>query len=236
MEDKNVPSETQTDDRRAAIEAAFEHVEAQEPEAIAEKVLEAVEPVEKEEAPAEASEPKEEQAPEEQEEVKDEPAEKEVKADRAPQSWKPEAREAWAELPDSAKREISRREREVATTLQQTAEERRFAQEIQTSFKPYEADLRSAGLTPKAVVEDLLNTAQVLRRGAPEQRAHMVASIIREHGVDLVALNDLLSKPQSAPRHDPVAQRVAQLEAAEQQRQRQAQVQQDQAMLAPTEN
>lgn len=35
MEDKNVPSETQTDDRRAAIEAAFAHVEEQEPEAIA---------------------------------------------------------------------------------------------------------------------------------------------------------------------------------------------------------
>lgn len=90
--------------------------------------------------------------------------------------------------------------------------------------------MRSAGLTPKAVVEDLLNTAQVLRRGAPEQRAHMVASIIREHGVDLVALNDLLSKPQAAPRHDPVAQRVAHLEAAEQQRQAAAQRQHDAAI------
>jgi len=225
MEDTNqVPSDTQTDDRRAAIEAAFEQVETNEQPTEVVEVDEPVEQIEQEAKPEPVSEAtNEEQAPVETEH-KEAPTEDKVKTDRAPQSWKPDAREAWADLPEAAKRDIVRREREIATTLQQSAEERRFAQEINLSFKPYEAELRAAGVSPKAVVDDLLNTSYVLRRGQPAQRAEMVARIIEQHGVDLVALNDLLSKPAEANRPDPVAQRVAQLEQVEQQRQRQAQI------------
>lgn len=242
MEDTNqVPSEVQTDDRRAVIEAAFEAAQAQEVEhvetetqvddPVAEEVTEhePVEHVEAEEQP-EAVEEIEEKPVEEEHE----PTEKPLDIKRAPQGWKPEARETWGELPESAKREIIKREREIATSLQKTAHERKFASEISEVFKPYEAELRSAGFSEKEVIKDFLNTSYVLRRGNAVDRATLVANIIGAHGVSVEALNDILlqrmkGQPAQAAQ-DPTAQRLAQLEAAEQARQRQAQQAQEQSL------
>lgn len=115
-----------------------------------------------------------------------------------------------------------RRERQIDETLKSTANERKFAQEIQTVFQPYEAELRAAGVTTKETVRDLLNTAYVLRRGDQQSKARLVAQIIQAHGVDLNTLDALLAG--TAPTQpDPTAQRLAQLERAEQDRQRAAQ-------------
>lgn len=235
MEDTNsVPSEVQADDRRAAIEAAFdaaeaqaaqegEHVEteAQDDNPATEEVTEhePVEHAETEEQP-EAVEEEEEQPVAEEREATDKP----LDIKRAPQGWKPEARETWGELPESAKREIIKREREIAVSLQKTAHERKFASEISEVFKPYEAELRAAGFSEKEVIADFLNASYTLRRGNQSERATFVANIINAHGVDLVTLNDVLMKKQPAQTaQDPTAQRLAQLEAAEQARQRQVQ-------------
>lgn len=226
MEDleNQVPSNNEADSRRAALEAAFDQLEQKEAEEVATPQVE--EPTE--EAPPEVehveTEPKAEAVNEQGEPVHEErPKEKEA---RAPQSWKPEAREKWASLPDEAKREIVRREREIATTLQQSAEERKFAHDMHSLFQPYDADMRALGVTPKAVVQDLLNVSHVLRRGGASEKADMVARVIEQHGVDLVVLNDRLMKKQPDQTHDvnpAISQRLAQLEAAEQARQQEMQ-------------
>lgn len=227
MEDmeNQVPSNNEPDARRAAIEAAFEQLEQTEAEdEVTPQVVEPVEAAEAEVAPeAEPvdTEAKAEVTNEPEEQLRDERT-KEKEA-RAPQSWKPEAREKWASLPDEAKREIVRREREIATTLQQSADERKFAHDMHSLFQPYDADMRALGVTPKAVVQDLLNVSHVLRRGGASEKADMVARVIEQHGVDLVVLNDRLMKKQPEQTQDAnpaISQRLAQLEAAEQARQR----------------
>lgn len=104
---------------------------------------------------------------------------------KAPQSWTPVARETWGKLPPEAQAEIHRREREVATTLQESAGERKYAQSIKQALSPYEAQMRAEGSNPVQAIERLFNTALALRTAPPAHKAKMVADIITGYGVPL---------------------------------------------------
>lgn len=109
---------------------------------------------------------------------------------KAPQSWKPEVREKFAALPPEVQQEVTRREREVATALQQAAEARKTAESFTRAVEPYRALMTDA---PEKVVGNLLKTAAVLRTGTPQMKAQLLAQVIQANGVPIDLLDAVLS-------------------------------------------
>lgn len=104
---------------------------------------------------------------------------------RAPQSWKPAAREKFAALPPEVKQEVLRREKETAAALQETAEPRRFVESFRQVAQPYAQLINEvAGGDPIRAFHGLLTTVHNLRTGGPDQKAAILAKMIRGYGVD----------------------------------------------------
>lgn len=129
--------------------------------------------------------------------------------ERPPQSWKPAAREHWGKLPAEVRQEVMRRDREVATALQESAHARKTAEAFHEAVRPFEAMLRAEGADPIRAVGALLQTAAALRTAPPGARASLVAQIIQTYGVPIDALAQALdgrpvqAHQQQAPYQDP---------------------------------
>lgn len=103
-------------------------------------------------------------------------------AERAPASWKPEAREHWAQLPENVRAEVARRETEVARTLQETAEARKTAEAVMKTIEPYQAFIKAENSNPLQAIDNLMSTAARLRTGTAPELAQLVAGIVNQFG------------------------------------------------------
>ena len=149
---------------------------------------------------------------------------------KAPLGWTPKAREGWSKIDKETQQLITDREREVATTLQETKDAREVAQRVATAVQPFHAIMAAEGITdPIKGIEGLLQTTARLRMGSPQQKAAQVASIIKEYGVDISTLDSLLvgdpieSEPTAPPTDPRLDQLFALLEQHGTQAQRQSQ-------------
>ena len=125
--------------------------------------------------------------------------------DRAPQSWKPAARETWAKLPVEARQEVMRREREVSVAMQESAEARHLASSVRDTVNPYLGMIRAEGGEPLQVIGNLLQTAAALRTAPPQHKAQLVAQLIKGYGID-VGMLDAILVGQAPPAGQPQAQ------------------------------
>lgn len=121
---------------------------------------------------------------------------------RPPASWKPTAREGWDKLPPDIQAEVIRREKDISTALNESAEARDTYKRFRDTVSPYEAMIRSQGAEPIQVVGNLLRTAAQLATAPGPARAQVVADIIKTYGVDIPTLDALLSG-QPAPQGQP---------------------------------
>lgn len=115
---------------------------------------------------------------------------------KAPGSWRPELREHWSKVPLELQAEITRRETEVNRAMGQATAARQFAEEFQNTVRPYEALIRSSGITPIQAMNNLMSTATSLQMGTPAQKAQIAAKIIQNYGVDIAMLDQVLSGQQ----------------------------------------
>jgi hypothetical protein len=130
----------------------------------------------------------------------------------APIGWGAEAREAWAGMPDSVKQTITAREREIATTLQRTSEERRAAHGFTDAIAPFRETLQQQYADPFTAVKEIVGAAASMQSGSPQQRAAATAKVISDLGIDIRELDSALSgqpnqQPQ-APAMSPDIQRM----------------------------
>jgi hypothetical protein len=112
--------------------------------------------------------------------------------------------------------------------MEQAAPVRRFAQEFQQAVAPFEGMIRAEGSTPLQAVSSLLQTAAILRTAPANQKAHVVAGLIRNFGVNVDALAAALNgeepqggqqQQQPGPYQDPRLDKLlAEVEQAKQQR------------------
>jgi len=143
---------------------------------------------------------------------------------KAPQSWKPGAREAWNSLPTEVRAEVHRREREAAHVMQDTAQARQVFDYLGSLQQKYAPALQAEGVDVIAATTNLMDLASRLRFSPPHEKAQLAAQIIRGYGVDVNALADALeNKPgqvyQQQPMMDPrVDQLLAELNNAKSQR------------------
>lgn len=126
---------------------------------------------------------------------------------RAPESWKPQAREHWAKLPADVQQEVARREREITITLQQTAQQRKLAEHFTESIRPFEAMIRAENRDPVTAASELFATAAMLRMGTPVQKAQLVANMVKNFGISIDALDAALVGEQ-IPDEDSKLQRL----------------------------
>lgn len=193
-----------TDDRRAALEAAFEASEKpnennQGSETLeqAEIPKETIEETPKETTATETTEQLEatEQPPKETATDKPE-AEGEVVpevTDAAPAAWKPGAKSKWATVDPEVRQEVQRREREVTKVLTDTASARQIAARITEIVTPYQARFKSMNINPLEAVNNLLQADYQLSNGTKHQRAQLVARLIKDYDVDIASLDEVLS-------------------------------------------
>lgn len=122
---------------------------------------------------------------------------------KAPTSWKPAAREEWTKIPSHVQQEIYRREKEITQKLNEVAEPVRGYQRFLEVVRPHEAIIRASGMDPYAAVNNLLQTATVLRTAPPVHKAQLVAKIVKDFGVPIEALDQALAGqvPQGNQQH-----------------------------------
>ena len=135
--------------------------------------------------PADAEEPRAEDAPE--------AAEASQESLKPPVSWKPAVREHWAKLPADVKTEVLRREQEIQRGLQQASSHRKVAEEYLNTVKPFQPLMQSMGASPSQAITTVMGTVSQLAQGTTSQKAEIIASIIKDYGVDIVALDTVLS-------------------------------------------
>jgi hypothetical protein len=128
-------------------------------------------------------------------------------SERAPASWKPEAREHWAQLPEGVRAEVARRESEVARTLQESAEARKTAEAVMKTIEPYQAFIKAENSNPLQAIDNLMSTAARLRTGTAPELAQLVAGIVSQYGTGRFG-NGFIDMLDSAlagqtPRQDP---------------------------------
>ncbi|RKH09002.1 hypothetical protein D7X74_30430 [Corallococcus sp. CA047B] len=112
---------------------------------------------------------------------------------KAPQSWRPAAREKWAALPAEVQQDITRREREMAVAYQESAQHRKLAEGFQRVVSPFAGMIQAEGGDPFKAVGTLLQTAAALRTAPPAHKAQLVANIVKTYGISIEDLDAALA-------------------------------------------
>ena len=116
------------------------------------------------------------------------------KKEKAPASWSAKAREDWAKVPPEAQAQVMKREKEINRVLQETAGARQAANELNQVLAPYKDGMIASGVnTPIQAIGQLLATESRLRAGTHQEKALTVANLIKNYGVDIGELDNILS-------------------------------------------
>lgn len=121
------------------------------------------------------------------------PAEKPAAQLRAPVSWKPNIREHWTKLPPEVQAEVHRREQDIGHALQESASAREALQYVQQVIGPYANNIRASGSDALGAIANFFQADHTLRHGSMPEKAQLVASIIKQYGVDIQALDSTLA-------------------------------------------
>lgn len=130
------------------------------------------------------------------------PSEKVVdpRIDRAPASWKGDAKKLWQELPLAARQEVIRRERDTSRVLQESAGDRQKVAEIQSVLAPHMDRIKEIYQgNPVTAINNLLGIERTLISGDTSSKAQLVANIINHFKVDVGMLDSLLSGQAPSP-------------------------------------
>ena len=121
--------------------------------------------------------------------------------EKPPLGWAADAREEWGKIPAAAQAQIAKREKEMAQAMAHTAEAKRAYSELEQIGQTYGSVMAAEGArTPMEAINGLMQTVSQLRLGSPEQKAQKMAQLISHYGVDIGALDSVLSgEPVQAP-------------------------------------
>ena len=148
-----------------------------------------------------------------------------------PRSMSPAAREQWKDTPDAVRQEFARIDQRMEGMAQKYGRDAQRAQQMDRALAPF-SQLFAMNGGPGETLPGLLQTASVLQMGAPQQKAEMVANIIKQFGVDINTLDNLLvgeAPPPEVQQQTQVQQAVQQAVAPYQQTLSQLQAQQQYA-------
>lgn len=93
-----------------------------------------------------------------------------IDINRAPASWKPAAKAAWAALPEQVRAEVYRRESDFLNGNKGLKDNADFGSRVKAEVEPYRMLIEAEGGTPEAAIRDTLRTAALFRVGTPQQK------------------------------------------------------------------
>lgn len=125
--------------------------------------------------------------------------------DKAPASWKADAKEEWASVSPKVKAEIVRREREFQKTLRDSSTARTVYDQLGQILEPHMETFTAAKVHPFSIINELLNQGRTLWGGSPDQKAAIVAKIIQDCGVDVSILDQTLHRAFEAKKDPTVS-------------------------------
>ena len=128
---------------------------------------------------------KPEAAPQEPAKVETPPKPAATPSVKAPQSWSTAAKADFDKLPPHIQAEIAKRESDVEKGFTRQDEERQFGRSLRDIINPYMPIITAEGGTPQKAVQELLNTAYLLRRGTPEQKVALFRATAQQFGIPL---------------------------------------------------
>ena len=115
------------------------------------------------------------------------------RVDRAPQSWKGDAKQLWAQLPLQVRQEVARREKDVMQVMHSAAENKHKMDAMMGVMMPHKDRILSNYGDPVRAVESLLQTEAVLHSGSQAQKAQLLTRLVQQFGVDVRALDSALA-------------------------------------------
>lgn len=133
---------------------------------------------------------------------------------KAPGSWTPGARESWNQLPAEVKQEVWKREREATRALTMSTEARKWQDDFNRTMQPYLGFIAAENSTPMQAVNNMMQSAALLRVGTMEQKVAFAADVIKRYGIDLQALDSVLAGQQVRPDPQMQVQQLVQQQLA----------------------
>lgn len=131
--------------------------------------------------------------------------------DRAPASWKGDAKKLWAELPLAARQEVIRRERDTTKVMQEAAQARNQIEPIREIIKPHMERIQQMYQgNPISAINNLLGVERTLVSGTAQDKVTLVARMIDRFGIDIQMLDAALSN-QPAPQQNQQLSQIEQL-------------------------
>ena len=118
---------------------------------------------------------------------------KQHRIDRAPSSWKKDAKGEWAALPLHIRQEVHKRESEINRALAQAAPERQIAEQFKATVQPFMATMQARGIDPVTATRNLFEADHKLSNGHPRDRAQYMAQLIVEYGISVEDLDTALA-------------------------------------------
>ena len=102
-----------------------------------------------------------------------------------------EAREVWNDVPDAIKVDIARREKDYEAGIEKHRVATQRVAAMDRSLQPYQQYLQMNGGAGEAL-QGLLQTGSSLQMGSQQQKAQVVANLIKQFGVDIKSLDSML--------------------------------------------
>ena len=121
----------------------------------------------------------------------------------APQFWTAQGKAIWKDVPEAARQEILRREREAAQQASRFDDERQLAKQFSEITGKHQAIVARTGQHPLQVYEGFLGIMSVLQGNDPASKAALIRDVALRNGIDLRALAG------AAPPHSPPGQAPA---------------------------
>jgi len=104
-----------------------------------------------------------------------------------PQGWNDEVKGEWANIPEKVRQQIIKREEDSHRAITNQDNDRLLGKDIKEIVTPYMPLIQAAGSTPKATINNLLNTAYKLQTGDEATKLAIVKQIAKDYNVKLVA-------------------------------------------------
>lgn len=91
----------------------------------------------------------------------------------------------WAKLPRPLQEQLAKREAETHAKITSLGEEATFGRTINQIVMPYMAQIRSEGADAPKAIQELLNTAHILRTASPQQKGALLWRTAQLFGADM---------------------------------------------------
>ena len=113
----------------------------------------------------------------------------EEKAVRAmPKSWAKDTEELWNSLPDAAKEQFEKREKQMLDGLEQYKGDAGYGRQMREVTQPYESFIKSQGVDAPKAVQYLLNAHYRLSTAPAAEKQQYFAHMAKSYGIDLTGM------------------------------------------------